>query len=58
MIALDVIVRDEFADEHPKMILAQRNHASQTLGLDRTHEALRVMVLARMYRSRYTSANA
>jgi hypothetical protein len=44
MISLAVIVRDVLMDEFAKMTLAQRNHASQTLGPDRTYEALRVGV--------------
>jgi hypothetical protein len=35
MISLEVIVGSEFSDELAQVILAERNDAPQTLGLDR-----------------------
>ena len=44
MISLEVIVGSELSDERAQVILAERNDAPQTLGLDRAHEAFGVSV--------------
>src|SRR5438067_10066961 len=44
MIALSMVVRQEFANGQSQVPLSQHNHAVEALGLDGVHKTLRVRV--------------